>query len=326
MNAPALNLVTPSGNSAFSVPVQTPLILLVDDDRIMRTVISQSLNKHGYRVMEAERGEQALTMLVQEGARIDAVVLDREMPAMNGLEVVERMKAERQLAGIPVIMLTGSGEQEKIQEGINAGVFYYLVKPTEEVLLFSVIDSALRERQQKRALLSELNRHGQALKAMQSCHIDIRTLAQSEDTACFLASCFPDAERVVAGLLELLTNAIEHGNLGITYAEKAQLLKENRWREEVDLRAQLPENKNKVVQVRYQHSADGYIVQITDAGAGFDWQRFWRIDLARAKASHGRGIARARLMAFDRLSYNEVGNQVTAMVSAEPLAIADYPW
>jgi DNA-binding response OmpR family regulator len=323
---PVLNLVKPSGTSAFSTPIQPPLVLLVDDDRIMRTVIAQSLTKHGYQVIEAERGEQALSILVRDAGRIDAVVLDREMPGMGGLEVVDRMKGERQLAGIPIIMLTGTGEQEKIQEGIDAGVFYYLVKPAEEVLLRSVIDSALRERRQKRALISELNRHGHALMAMQSCQIDIRTLTQAEDTACFLASCFPDPERVVAGLLELLVNAIEHGNLGITYEEKSQLLKEGRWYEEVDHRAALPEHKEKVVQVCYQRLSEGYMVQIADAGPGFNWRRFWNIDLARATSSHGRGIARARLMAFDRLSYNESGNQVTVMVATEPLTMTDYAW
>jgi two-component system cell cycle response regulator len=325
-STPAFNIVTPGGASAFAVPVQNPLILLVDDDRIMRTVISQSLKQYGSPVMEAQSGQEALTTLVQHGARIDAVVLDREMPGMNGLEVVTRMKAERQLSGIPIIMLTGTGEQDKIQEGIDAGVFYYLIKPAEETLLRSVIDSALRERIQKRALIAELNRHGHALKAMQSCQISIRTLAQAEDTSCFLASCFPDPERVVAGLLELIINAIEHGNLGVSYAEKTQLLTENRWHEELNRRVQLPEHAHKLVEVRYQYSEEGYVVQITDMGKGFDWRKFWQIDLARATASHGRGIARARMMAFDRLSYNDIGNQVTVMVSREPVNVADYAW
>jgi DNA-binding response OmpR family regulator len=326
MNTPALNLVTPSARSAFSVPVHTPLILLVDDDRIMRTVIAQSLSQQGFQVLEASRGEEALATMVQNEPRIDAIVLDREMPGMNGMDVVEHMKTEHRLAHIPVIMLTGTGDQDKIQEGINAGVFYYLVKPVEEKLLRSVIDSALRERQQKCALVSELNRHGQALKAMQSCRLAIRTLSQAEDTACFLASCFPDAERVVSGLLELLVNAIEHGNLGVNYAEKAKLLNEGRWHEELEQRVHLPQYKDKMAEVYFERTADTYTVQVKDCGQGFNWKPFLQIDLARATASHGRGIARARLMAFDTLEYNEAGNCVTVAVYIKTAGKTDYAW
>jgi anti-sigma regulatory factor (Ser/Thr protein kinase) len=205
-------------------------------------------------------------------------------------------------------------------------VYSSLVKPAETTLLKSVIGSALRERRQRMALLSQLSHHEAALKAMQSCQLAVRTLAEAEDTACFLASCFPNPERVVAGLMELLVNSVEHGNLGITYEEKNRLLLDNVWRQELDARASLPENADKAVDVIYQHKDGNYLVQLTDCGSGFDWKRYWHINPARATASHGRGIARARLMAFDRLAYNEAGNQVTIMVSEAPLAKENYAW
>jgi two-component system cell cycle response regulator len=312
--------------SASSVPVQPATLLLVDDDRIMRMMVQDMLERHGYIVQCASHGEEALEILVRHSARIDAVVLDREMPGLNGLQVVARMKADVQLAGIPVIMLTGTGDSDKIQEGIDAGVFYYLVKPTEQTLLRSVIESALRERRQKRALIAELNQHGAALKAMRSCHIGVSTLTEAEDTACFLASCFPNPERVVAGLMELMVNAVEHGNLGVTYEEKNRLLAENSWREELDARALLPENAGKQADITYQHKDGNHLVRINDCGPGFDWKRYWHINPARATASHGRGIARARLMAFDRMAYNESGNQVTVAVSDTPVNLGDYAW
>jgi CheY-like chemotaxis protein len=321
----ALNLETIS-TSAASSPTLRPAILLVDDDRVTRMLLRESLHNHGYEVILAKHGAEALEVLIEHSVRIEAVVLDREMPSMNGMEVVSRMKSEPQLAGIPIIMLTGSGELEKIQEGINAGVYYYLVKPIDNTLLYSVIDSALRERSQTRALIAELGRHSQALKAMQSCHLQVRTISEAEDTASFLASCFPNPERVVAGLLELLINAVEHGNLQISFEEKTRLLNQGFWRDEIDRRACLPENAGKSVQVRYQLSGEGHLVQITDCGTGFDWKRYWHIDPARATASHGRGIARARLMAFDRLSYNDTGNQVSVLVAAVPISFKDYAW
>ena len=136
--------------------------------------------------------------------------------------------------------------------------------------------------------------------------------------ACFLAYCFPQPERVITGLLELLINAVEHGNLGVDYHDKAKLIMADNWRAEVERRINLPENSSKAVSVIFQRKADGYYVQITDMGKGFNWKKFWQIDPSRATMLHGRGIARARLMAFDRMYYNESGNQVTAAISAVP--------
>jgi two-component system, cell cycle response regulator len=321
MNKPA-----PKWMSASNMPVTMPNLLLVDDDRVMRLMLREALQHHGYNVHLVPNAEEALEILIKDSARIDALVLDRELPGMNGLELVAKMKADPQLTAIPIIMLTGSGHQDEIQQGIDAGVHYYLVKPTENNLLRSIIESALRERRQKKALISELNRHGAALKAMSNCQIEVQTLTEAEDTACFLASCFPDPERLVAGLMELLVNAVEHGNLGITYEEKNKLLTAGNWREELDRRAELPEHSAKKVDVVYQHKEEGYLVQITDAGAGFDWKRYWHINPARATASHGRGIARARLMAFDRMAYNDSGNRVTVMVAHASDAGRAYAW
>lgn len=312
--------------SNSSSPIAQPRLLLADDDRVMRLVLRQALQHQGYDAKIVESGEEALAVLREYPGQIDTVILDREMPGLKGLEVVEIMKKDPQMAGIPVIILTGSGEQEKIQEGIDAGVHYYLVKPVDNTLLRSVIESALRERRQKQALVSELSRYGAALKAMKHCQIAVKTMSEAEDTACFLASCFPDPERVVSGLMELLVNSVEHGNLGISYEEKHQLLAQNIWRSEVDRRASLPENIIKQVEVIYQNKEEGHLIQLTDAGNGFDWKRYWHINPSRATSSHGRGIARARLMAFDVLAYNERGNQVTLMVKKQANGADGYAW
>jgi response regulator RpfG family c-di-GMP phosphodiesterase len=312
--------------SSSHQPAHVPTLLVVDDDRVTRIMLQEMLEQQGYNVFAMERGAEALDFLVRHAARTDAVVLDREMPDMPGLVMVEKMKADPQLSGIPVIMLTGTGDSARIQEGIDAGVFYYLVKPVEMSLINTVIASALRERSQKLALIAELSQFGAALKAMQSCHISVKTLREAEDAACLLASCFPDPERVVSGLMELAVNAVEHGNLGISYEAKHALLEENRWREEIERRAALPENQGKTAEITYQHKDGNHLVRIADAGAGFDWKRYWHVNPARASASHGRGIARARLMAFDRMAYNEAGNQVTVAVSDTPARLGDYAW
>jgi len=312
--------------STSGMPIKPGCLLLVDDDRTMRTMMQESLQKKGYDVHAAKDGSDAFTMLMNPDSQFDALVLDSEMPTMPGLQLVEKMKKIPHLSTIPIIMLTGSSEAQKIQKSIDAGVYYYLVKPVENAVLYSIIESALRERRQQVSLIAELRRHDGAIKAMRQCQLQISTLIEAEDSACFLASCFPDPERVVAGLMELLVNAVEHGNLGISYDRKTELLATNQWREELARLAALPENKDKKVDIVYQHKEAAYLVQITDSGPGFDWKRYWHINPARATASHGRGIARARLMAFDRLSYNEHGNSVTVMVLPSSSSSESYAW
>lgn len=312
---------TSSTVTSLNIPVETKpasrtTILAVDDDRISMTILEQALEVFGYTVITARSGAEALTILDDRGIAIDAVILDREMPGMSGMDVVARMKATPMLATIPIIMLTGSGGASQIQEGIDAGVYYYLVKPANGPLLSSVIGAALRESRQLQELSHELTRHDAAAKAIQNCRITVRTLDEVQDTARLLATCFPNPERVVVGLMELITNAVEHGNLGLGFEEKGRLIESGQWRHEINRRLSMPAFKDLSVDVVYQHKEEGWLVQITDQGSGFDWRRYWHIDPARATAGHGRGIARARIGAFDRLAYNETGNQVTAMVEA----------
>jgi two-component system cell cycle response regulator len=291
----------------------------------MPVVLKNDLENAGYKVLVAEDGENAVDMLTKYKMHIDAIILDREMPGMNGLEVVECMRKDAKLATVPVVMFTGSSTPEQIQEGIDAGIFYYLTKPADNQALRTVIDSALRETRQRRLLASGLSMRRTEPKNKMAFELSVRTLTEAENAACMLAACFPEPQRVVSGIMELLVNAIEHGNLGITYEEKRCLLAENRWREEIGARNALPENKDKAVKVAYQKKGDNYLVQITDAGSGFNWKLYWHINPMRASASHGRGIARGRLTAFDRMAYNDIGNSVTVMVTGAS-ADSNYAW
>ncbi len=302
--------------SVSAVPMRKPTVLAVDDDRVMLTMLTQMLEKFGYSLQNASSGNQALQMLLASHDTIDAIILDQEMPGLDGLQVASQMKADPKLSSIPVIMLTGNSTQEKIREGIDVGVFYYLVKPVSDDLIKSVAAAAIRERHHRRLLAVQILRYDVALKAVSTAQIQVQTLSEAENVGCMLASCFPEPERVITGLMDLLVNAVEHGNLGITYEEKTQLLKDNRWQDEIARRISLPEYAGKKADVVYQRKPDGWYVQITDQGQGFDWRKYWQIDHAHATSSHGRGIARARLLSFDKIAYNEAGNQVTVMVQS----------
>lgn len=285
-------------------------ILAVDDDRTALFLLAAQLEDLGYDVATAPDGKQALNILKEN--KIDILLLDREMPKMNGMEMVVKMKEDKRLNNIPVIMQTGHGQPEQIKEGIDLGVFYYLTKPLSRDVLQSVISAAIRDIEQHTTLKSEFEKQRISYGLVDSCSFSFSKLDEAESLAALLANLFPNPERVMMGAAELLINAVEHGNLGIHYEEKTRLIDEGRWRQEIERRQKFPENKNKKVTVVFAKKKEGLYLRITDEGPGFDWRSYLQIDPARASDNHGRGIALANMVSFDKLAYNQAGNEVTA--------------
>lgn len=289
-------------------------LLLVDDDRTMVALLEAKLQKEGFHVINAHNGMEALKLAQLHADQLDAILLDRVMPSMDGLTVVRHLKQDAILAQIPVVMVTGSGSAEQIREGIDAGVFYYLTKPVQDSVLRSVVAAALRERAQRRVLAQQELRQHQGFTLIDTARFHCRTIDQAESLASFLANSFPDPHRTANGLAELLTNAVEHGNLGVGYDLKTALIENGSWRSEMTRRADLPQYQHKRVEVLLQLKPDGVYVQITDEGEGFDWKSYLMIDPSRTQDNHGRGIAQARSQSFDQLKYSSKGNQVLAVV------------
>lgn len=289
-------------------------ILAVDDERSALLMLETLLKDFGCDVATARNGKEALELLKDHHDEIDIVVLDRMMPEMDGIALVEAMKQNPQMKFIPVVMQTGAGKPEEIRQGIDAGVMYYLTKPLDRNLLHSVIGTALNEAAERRMLYAQMHHQHASFVLMDTAKFQIRTLEEAESLACSLSSAFPEPEQIVAGLGHLLINAVEHGNLSIGYEDKARFIAEGRWREEVTRRCELPENRHKTVEVIFKRKQEGIFVQITDTGRGFDWWPYLEIDPARATQRHGRGIALASKLSFDKVIYKEPGNQVIAAI------------
>jgi DNA-binding response OmpR family regulator len=292
-------------------------LLLVDDDRVTLAMLEHQLSQKGHQVKVAENGEEGLQKLHLHADEIDTVLLDRRMPGLDGIGVVQRMQ-QSDLRHIPAIMLTGADSVAEMREGIDAGVFYYLCKPVDIAVLDSVLEAALRQSAQHRQLQAAYQQQQNAYHLLDSARFRYRTLAEAESLAGLLACCFPEPERVLSGLAELLFNAVEHGSLAIGYTEKTRLLGAGLYEDEIAHRMHQPEYTGRSVDVVLQRKIDGVYVQITDEGGGFAWQNYLNIDPSRATHNHGRGIAQANAQAFDGLKYNAKGNQVLAMVAHEP--------
>lgn len=297
--------------------VHTTNILIVEDDILSMNFLEAQIAEYGHTLFKARDGQEALDILHQNPDEIDIVLMDREMPVMDGLKAIRKMKSDPQLRKIPVIMVTSADQPDDMKEGLNAGVFYYLTKPVNPQMLGSVLSAAIREAEQSRALADELGRHRTSFHLIDTCKFKLRTLDEAEHLAAFIANCFPDPERVLPGIGELLVNAIEHGNLGVGYNQKTTLLNNGTWRAEINRLQTLPQNEHKYVTVTLAHKEDGIYVVIEDQGAGFAWKKYMQIDPARAGDNHGRGIAQANIMSFDKLTYNDSGNIAVGYVGHE---------
>ncbi len=293
-------------------------ILAVEDDRLERAFLCEQIKQMGHVMQEAADGKQALEILHRMKGEVDVVLMDRLMPVMDGLSAVRQIKDDPLLWKIPVIMVTGASTTKQMQEGLDAGVFYYLTKPVNEDVLRSVLLAATREARQNRTLSEELKRHRTSFDLIQTCKFRFRTLTEAECLAAFTAHCFPDPERVLPGLAELLINAVEHGNLEIGYERKSQLLDNGTWAAEIERRLELEPHLNRTAELIITRKDDGFYAIITDQGGGFNWRRYMTIEPARAGDNYGRGIAQANAVSFDKLTYNEQGNQAIAFVGGSP--------
>lgn len=288
--------------------------LVVDDERMNREVVIANLRAAGYETMSAEDGQQAWLTLDAAPEQFDVILLDRRMPRMDGMALLSKLKGDVRLSHIPVIMQTAYASSEDVVEGIKAGVYYYLAKPLDRRLLLSVTAAAIEEHQRFLRLRDDLAKRSTALSLMDTGTFRFRTLAEAETLAVALAGACPRSQHMVVGLSEIFTNAIEHGNLGITFEEKARLLAEKRWRKQVGALLDAPENRCKFVTVTFQRGLGEVRITVRDEGAGFDWRRYMDLDASRAFAVHGRGIAMARKLAFDALDYRDPGNEVVCVV------------
>lgn len=289
-------------------------ILVVEDNPVALNFLVSVLKKKQYAVLTARDGIEALAVIRQRRKDIGAILLDRMMPNMDGMEVTRQVLADQELKYIPIIMQTAADKPEEVTEGIKAGVFYYLTKPINRNIVLSILSSALQEYHQRRLLEIEMKKHRRGFGLVEMLRGSCRTLDEAESMSSFLANCFPDAARALTGISELLFNAVEHGNLNISYDEKTVLVGRNIWRTEIERRLTLPEYKDKKAMVLFEKKEDCFYLQVNDQGSGFDWKKYLQIDPSRASHNHGRGIAMANIVAFDQLMYNDAGNQVTAVM------------
>lgn len=294
-----------------SITQKTFRILAVDDEELNLDILSKHLTKAGYQTVLASSGQDAWNILSRDKDAIDVVLLDRMMPGMDGLELLRKIKADPFLNGVPVIMQTAAVGSEAAVECIEAGAYYYVTKPYAAEMLLSIVAAAAKDSQEVRSVRKNLSKRDEVLPLIDSCHFSIQTPAECRLVANYLALFMPDPARALVALTGLISNAIEHGNLGIGLHLKQDLLISKGWDREITSRLAMPQNQNKRVDITYTRDAQYMTILIKDTGEGFHWQEYMDFEPSRMRDPNGRGIAMANIMNPGSIEYNTKGNEVT---------------
>jgi len=290
-------------------------VLVVDDEPLnLEILVDYFDGEEPFSVATADGGEAAWQLLKQSGSNFKLILLDRMMPGLDGIGLLKRIKSDPTLAAIPVIMQTAATAPDQIREGLEAGAYYYLTKPYRRDNLLAIVHAALSDADARHELSRQLHQHVNSLQFLDQAEFSIRTIQEAGQLASFIAQACPNPDQAVIGISELLVNGVEHGNLGLSYAEKTRFKQEDNWQAEIERRAALPENCDKFVSLSFQRCDGRITLRICDQGKGFNWQKFLEMDPERAFDPNGRGIALARMLSFSGISYEGCGNIAVATI------------
>src|SRR3989475_6372081 len=119
-----------------------PSILIVDDEPINRDILQTRLAVHGYEILTAANGEEALA--VAKAQQPDLILLDIMMPKIDGIDVFRHLKADPSLPFMPIILVTAKADSKDVVAGLEAGADEYLTKPLDQAALVARVKSMLR--------------------------------------------------------------------------------------------------------------------------------------------------------------------------------------
>ncbi|MFZ0747548.1 MAG: response regulator [Terracidiphilus sp.] len=110
--------------------------LVVDDSKTIRTILARTLREIGFEVLEAANGIEALEVIEAAKTTVPLILVDWDMPEMNGLELLKRLRQSSELSSMVVVMVTAQTDMAHIEEALEAGANEYVMKPfTKDILL-----------------------------------------------------------------------------------------------------------------------------------------------------------------------------------------------
>jgi len=286
-------------------------VLVVEDDETARDYMVMTIESLGHETFSANDGVDGLKAF--KTTQPDVVFSDIQMPNMDGLELLEHIRKAD--ADVLIIMYSALDTPEYILKALRLKANDYLVKPVSAKAIVNILEKyadVLENRTRAREVLGLIYRHDLGMEI--SNKIDLlskvvdRLMLETEN-----ALCPNDRLGIHLGLMEILVNAIEHGNLAITYAEKTQAMEGalDEWESLINSRLGAQPYKDRKVNIDFHMNRERCEWLITDQGAGFAWNELPDPNAPEnlVKYSHGRGIMLAKLQ-FDEFTYLGSGNQI----------------
>ncbi|WP_298618779.1 ATP-binding protein [uncultured Zoogloea sp.] len=200
-------------------------------------------------------------------------------------------------AGVQVTLLLEAEDLLAVETGLYATVSGFLVKPFE-----------------RQALVAALALPWGGVSAPAGGYFPFRTLEDVTGLSQLVAGLCPESEMVQIALSELMLNAVEHGNLGLGFVRKGELMSCGAWRNEVERLLDTPAYLERFAYLRVELRPREVRFLIRDQGNGFDPEPYLNLNPARSVEPHGRGIAIARMLAFPDLVFLEGGRCVEGVV------------
>jgi DNA-binding response OmpR family regulator len=283
-------------------------ILIADDQDALRTLLSRMLAREGFEPIEAKDGENAIELY--KSLKPPVVVSDIMMPRMDGLTLLREIKSID--PGAVVILMTGHGNEEILLKALQGGASNFFKKPFNVRVLIREIHKifnykveAVRSYLFSPFLLEETKSF--ALTTGNAPYFPVVNQITLQ-LPCLLA----DAEilNLKIGIEEMITNAIEHGNLGISFTEKSAAVEEGRFGELLEERLARGSNASKRVFISSHLTGEFFRISIRDEGDGFDWRNLPALLPENLLAYNGRGIFLTKIY-YTEVTYNDRGNEVT---------------
>jgi DNA-binding response OmpR family regulator len=287
-------------------------ILLVDDEPLVREELGALLQDEGYEIITAADGDEGVDLFRKSSP--DFVITDVRMPRRDGLSLA--MTIRRENPTVPITIITGHGTETLAIDAIRAGVTDFIKKPVRPEELSAALHRMEAARDTLDASFHLLPESVTFVNCVWTYHLknDLSSIPPFVDLLLKKTTEGMDRASVLElslALRELLVNAIEHGNLGISYEEKSAAIEARSLKDLLFQRASLSPFCDRQVMVTSRREAFSVSMTITDQGEGFNWRGLPDpSDVSNLYLSHGRGILLARL-SVDDLSFNKKGTEVS---------------
>ncbi len=285
-----------------------PRVLIADDQEALRKLLSRLLEREGFEPVEAADGEQAVELYRAQAPLV--VVSDIMMPRMDGLSLLTEIKRIDRNA--VVILMTGQGNEDILLRALRGGATNFFKKPFDVRDLIQeirkVIDFKLEA---ARSTLYSPFLVGET-KSFVIPRADSAFFPIVNQITLQLPCVLPEEQilNLKIGIEEMITNAVEHGNLGITFEEKNRAIFDGTLAALMVERGRLSDAAGRRVHIFSSLAVDEFEITIRDEGSGFDWRSLPDVVPEHLMTYNGRGIFLTKIY-FDEVRYNERGTEVT---------------